>query len=78
MYRNKFIALQWREKKYVCMHSSTFHDHAVTEVIVHRKVKQKPQVCDDCNDKMGGVDRSDAYLSSYTSARKQLKKYYMK
>ena len=45
---------------------------------MRRKVKQKPQVCHDYNDKMGGVDRSDAYLASYSSARKRLKKYYIK
>ena len=71
------MALQWRDNKYVSMLSS-FHDDAVTEVIVCRKVKQKPQVCHDYNDKMGGVDCSDAYLASYPSARKWLKKYYIK
>ena len=44
MYRNKPMALRWRDKKYVSMFSS-FHDDAVTEIIVRRKVKQKPQVC---------------------------------
>ena len=77
MYRNKLMALRWRDKKYVSMLSS-FHDDAVTEVTVRRKVKQKPQVCLDYNDKMGGVDLSDAYLASYPSARKRLKKYYIK
>ena len=67
IYRNKVMALPWRDKEYVSTLSS-FHDDAVTEVIVRRKVKQKLQICHDYNDKMGGVDRSDAYLASYPSA----------
>ena len=77
MYRNKLMALRWKDKKYVSMLSS-FYDDVVTKVIVRRNVKQRPKVCHDYNDKMGGVDRSDAYLASYPSARKRLKKYYIK
>jgi hypothetical protein len=32
----------------------------------------------DKNSMMGGVDMSDAYLLSYRSTRKRLKKYYQK
>ena len=51
---------------------SSVHNDAATEVIEHRKVKQKPQVCLNYNDTMCEVDLSDTYLASYPSARKQL------
>jgi len=68
MYRNKLMVLRWRDKKYVSMLSS-IHDDAVTEVTVRKTVKEKPQVCLDYNDKMDGVDLSDAYLASNPSAQ---------
>jgi len=74
VYRNKLMALKWRDKKYVNM-LSTIYDAATTEVTVRGETKIKPQVCLDYNDKMEGVDLSDAYLASYPSARKKLKKY---
>jgi hypothetical protein len=40
--------------------------------------KQKPKVCIDYNDAMGGVDLSDQYLVAYSTTRKRLKKYYQK
>ena len=77
MYRGKVMALRWRDKKYVNM-LSTIHDDSTVEIVVRGKKAVKPQVCFDYNDKMGGVDLSDAYLASYPSARKRLKKYYKK
>ena len=77
MYRGKVMALRWRDKKYVNM-LSTIHDDSTVEIVVRGKKAVKPQVCLDYNDKMGGVDLSDAYLASYPSARKRLKKYYKK
>ena len=77
MYKGKLMALRWRDKKYVQMLSAT-HDSTVTEIISQEKTKEKPNVCIDYNDEMGGVDLSDAYLASYPSARKRLKKYYKK
>ena len=71
------MALRWRDKKYVNM-LSTIHDDSTVEIVVRGKKAVKPQVCLDYNDKMGGVDLSDAYLASYPSARKRLKKYYKK
>ena len=52
---------------------STIYDATTKEVKVRDKIKHKSQVCLDDNDTMSGVDLSDAYLSSYPSARKQLK-----
>ena len=77
MYKDKLVVLRWRDKKYVQMLSTT-HDATTSEITSRGKTKQKPQVCLDYNDKMGGVDLSDAYLASYPSARKRLKKYYKK
>ena len=75
MHRGKAMALRWRDKKYVNM-LSTIHDDSIVEIVVCGKKAVKPQVCLDYNNKMGGVDLSDAYLASYPSARKRLKKYY--
>ena len=66
-YKGKLMALQWRDKKYVHMLSTT-HNASVTIIISRSKSKQKPQVCVDCNDKVGCVDLSDAYLASYAGA----------
>ena len=77
MYKDKLMALRWRDKKCVQM-LSTIHDATTVEVESRGKTKQKPKVCVDYNDRMGGVDLSDAYLASYPSARKRMKKYYKK
>ena len=69
MYKDKLMALRWRDKKCVQM-LSTIHDATTVEVESRGKTKQKPKVCVDYNDRMGGVDLSDAYLASYPSARK--------
>ena len=46
MYKDKLMALRWRDKKCVQM-LSTVHDAATTEVESRGKTKQKPQMCLD-------------------------------
>lgn len=67
------MALKWKNKKDVHM-LSTCHDAETTEVSTARnETVRKPRVCADYNDTMEGVDLSDAFLASYSSARKRLK-----
>jgi len=54
-------------KKHVTVLSS-IHGIAVREVTVRNKVKEKLNVCLDDNDKMGGVDLSNAYLAHIPEA----------
>ena len=77
-YKDKLMALKWRDKREVCMLSS-IHDASVV-LVPDRKggMKSKPKVCTEYNDAMGGVDLSDQYMVSYSSARKRMKKYYQK
>jgi hypothetical protein len=54
-YRNKFTALKWKEKRDVWMLISLHDDEMGT---IHDKkcgLKQRPKVCTDYNDAMGGV-----------------------
>jgi hypothetical protein len=54
-YRNKLMALKWKDKRDVCMLISIHDDEMGT---IHDKKcgsKQKPKVCNDYNDAMGGV-----------------------
>jgi hypothetical protein len=54
--------LKQKDKRDVCMLSSIYDDGIKT--VHHKKygLKQKPKVCTDYNDAMGGVDLSDQYL----------------
>ena len=51
MYKDKLMALRWRDKKCVQM-LSTVRDAATTEVESRGKTKQKPQVCLDYNNRV--------------------------
>ena len=77
MYNRRFMVLNWNNKKDVLM-LNTFHNDNTKEIEDQTTRKIKPNVCCDYNNTMGGVDLSDCFLSSYTSARKRLKKYYQK
>jgi hypothetical protein len=76
-YSDKIMVMKWKDKKDVYMISTT-HDHSTKITGGEHARKAKPVVCCDYNDSMGGVDLSDAFLSCYPTARKRLKKYYMK
>jgi hypothetical protein len=39
---------------------------------------EKPKLIIDYNSGMGGVNLSDAYMTSYLSSRKRLEKYYQR
>ena len=58
---------------------STFHDVSFQET--KNKLgqkKMKPQIVVDYNNTMGGVDRADQLMCTYSLMRKQQKKYYIK
>ena len=76
MYCQRLMVLKWKDKKDMHM-ISTYHNDHTKEVGCHNTHKIKPVVCCD-NDTMGGIDLSDCFLSTYLSARKQLKKFYQK
>jgi hypothetical protein len=61
-YRNKLMVLKWKDKRDVCMLISLHDDEMGTIHDKKCRLKQKPKVCTDYNDAMGGVDISDHYL----------------
>lgn len=79
-FRNKhsdILALAWKDKRVVSM-ISTCHNANTQEIRRTGKnniveVVNKPVVICDYTAKMGGVDRSDHYCTSYSFARKSLK-----
>jgi hypothetical protein len=77
-YRNKLMALKRKDKRDVCILSSIHGDEMKTVCDKKGGSKQKPKVCIDYNDAMGGVDLSDQYLVAYSTTRKRLKKYCQK
>lgn len=77
VYKDKLMIMKWKDKKDICLISTTHDDKMIEKEIRGQKVK-KPKIVLDYNKKMGGVDLSDAYLVSYRSSRKRLKKYYQK
>ena len=77
-YRKKLMALKWRDKRDICMLSSVHDAEMQTVPVRGGGTKDKPIVCVEYNDAMGGVDLSDQYVISYSTTRKRLKKYYHK
>jgi hypothetical protein len=63
---------KWKNKKDICLISTT-HDKMVPTRVQGQDM-EKPTVVIDYNPRMGGVDLSDAYMTSYCSTRKRLKK----
>ena len=76
-YKDKLMIMKWKDKKDICLMSTT-HDARMVSRSVRSQDLTKPKVVLDYNSKMGGVDLSDAYLVSYRSTRKRMKKYYQK
>jgi hypothetical protein len=61
-YRNKLMALKWKDKRDVCMLIST-HDNEMGTVCDKKcGSKQKLEVCIDYKDAMVRADISDQYL----------------
>lgn len=76
--RDDMVCMKWHDKKDVTL-ISTCHDVSFQEVTPkHGPTKLKPTIVLDYNKTMGGVDRSDQQMGSYTVMRKQQKKYYKK
>jgi hypothetical protein len=76
-YKARLMIMKWKDKKDICLISSTHEDKMVLTRIQGQNM-EKPKVVIDYNSRMGGVDLSDAYLTSYHSTRKRLKKFYQK
>jgi hypothetical protein len=77
VYKDKLMILKWKDNKHICLMSTT-HDEKLVQTRVRGQDVKKPKVVVDYNLMMGGVDMSDAYLVSYRSTRKRLKKFYQK
>ncbi|KAG8239089.1 hypothetical protein J437_LFUL018810 [Ladona fulva] len=74
----RIVAMKWMDKREVAIMSS-IHDATMKEVRSKRgRTKMKPKACLDYNNAMGDVDLSDQYMITYSTARKQMKKYYQK
>lgn len=72
------LVMKWHDKKVVSL-ISTCHDASFQEVTPkHGEKKLKPSIVLDYNKTMGGVDRADQQMSSYTVMRNQQRKYYKK
>jgi hypothetical protein len=67
------MIMKWKEKKDVCLISTT-HDEKMAPARVCGQDMDKPKAVIDHNPRMGGVDHSDAYSTSYRSTRETLKK----
>ena len=71
-YKDKLCVLKWKDRKDICLMSTTHDEAMIKQECRGRRIK-KPKVAVDYNKTMGGVDLSDAYLVSYRSARKKAK-----
>jgi hypothetical protein len=71
------MALKWKDKRDVCMLSSTHNEEMQTVSDKKGGEKRKPKVCTDYSDAMGSVDLSDQYIVMYSTTRR-MKKYYQK
>jgi hypothetical protein len=72
---DKYLALAWKDKRVVTM-PSMWHNRDTKEVCRKTakevEVFQKPAVVIDYTSKMGGVDRTDHYCSSYGFLKKKV------
>lgn len=77
--RGKICVLKWKDKKDVCMLSTT-HNASMVSVTSkkNKSMKLKPSMIVDYNNNMGGVDKSDQCLSYYPVMRNKQRKYYKK
>lgn len=76
--KGKICALKWKDKKEICLISTT-HNSSMVELTNKRKEKiMKPLVVVHYNNNMGGVDKSDQCLSYYPVMRNKQRKYYKK
>ena len=68
--KNGLLALQWRDKRVVNMISTIHNSDIVTKKQRTRQARdgqedRKPKMIDEYNKYMGGVDKSDQFLSYY-------------
>jgi hypothetical protein len=77
-FRRMLMALIWKDKRDVCMLSSTHDEEMQTVRDKKGGEKQKLKVSINYNDAMGGADLSDQYIVTYSTTRKRIKKYYQK
>lgn len=75
--RGKLTVMAWKDKKIVSL-LSTLHTTKMVDVEQRLGVKKRPESVIAYNDTMGGVDRVDQHLASYSTPRKRGKKYYKK
>jgi hypothetical protein len=68
--------MKWKDNKDICFMRST-HDKELVQTRDQSQDVKKPKVVTDYNSMMA-VYMSDAFLVSYHSTRKRLKKYYQK
>lgn len=73
----KIMALQWFDRKKVTM-ISTIHSIKDIRTKNYYIRTRKPEVIQDYNHNMGGVDKVDQCIQPYSCSRKRTKKYYKK
>lgn len=77
-HKDNVLVLAWRDQRDVTM-LSTVHNPSVVEIVRNKKGSTekekvlKPTVIMDYNERMGGVDAADHYISSYLFVRKSKK-----
>lgn len=72
------VAMKWHDKKDISL-LSTCHDVSFQETTPKfGPKKMKPKIVIDYNRTMGGVDRADQQMTSYSIMRNQQKKFYKK
>lgn len=76
--RGKCLLIQWKDKKLVTVLSTVHSAEMVPFIDKRGNQLMKPEAILDYNHRMGGVDRADQMLSSYSVPRKRKKISYKK
>jgi hypothetical protein len=71
-YKHRLMIMKWINEKDICLISITY-DNKMVPTRVRGQDAERPNVIIDYNSGMGGVDLSDAYMTSYRSTRKRIK-----
>jgi hypothetical protein len=64
--KDRLMIVKWKTEKDICL-TSTTHDDKMVPTRVRGQDMKKPKVIIDYNCGMGGMDLSDAYLTTYHS-----------
>lgn len=79
-YHKKVLAIKWMDEKEIKM-LSTIHKGTMMKETIRNKEVSKPDCVFDYKVTMGGVDKSDQCMDSYTIVRKRqkntMKKYFI-